>query len=52
VRYARAPARFLRGVDGGGGWKVMDARGPRGGVGEVEGEERNAAMAVTCVAES
>jgi hypothetical protein len=39
-------------VDGGGGWNVGDARGARGGMGEVDGEERKAAMAVTCVADS
>jgi len=51
ARYARAGGRFCGGVEGGAGWKVRDARGPRGGMGEVEGEERKAAMAVTWVAE-
>jgi len=33
-------ARFWRGIDGGAGLKVRDVRGPHGGRGEVEGEER------------
>jgi hypothetical protein len=44
-------ARFWRGVDGGAGLKVRDVRGPHVGMGEVEGEERKAVMAVTCIAE-
>jgi len=49
ARYLRAPARFWKGVEGGGGWKARGARGARGGIGEVDGEERKAAMEVICV---
>lgn len=52
ARYVRAPARFWRGVDGDGAWNARDARGARGGIGDVNGDERNAAMDVICVAES
>lgn len=51
ARYARAPDRACSGVDGRAGWNVGVASGARGGMGDVEGEERKDAMAVSCVAE-
>lgn len=52
ARYLRAPARLWSGVEGGGGLNARGARGARGGIGDVDGDERKAAMDVICVAES
>jgi hypothetical protein len=52
AKYARAPGRACSGVVGGAAWNVGVASGGRGGMGDVAGDERNAAMAVSCVAES
>ena len=48
----RAHAKFWSGVDGGGARNAREARATREGIGDVNGDERNAAMDVIFVAES